>query len=52
MQFLKKLWKMLENIETLNFSEQKNKKLLGVRTKFLYYKVLHRQFISNRNEKN
>ena len=26
-------------------------KLFGVRTKFSYYKVLHRKFISNRNEK-
>ena len=46
-----KLWKMLENIQTLNLSQQKKKKLFGVRTKLSYYKVLHRNFFCNRNEK-
>ena len=30
---------------------RKKKKLLCVRTKFSYYKVFHRRFISSRNEK-
>ena len=37
----------VKNIEILN-----KKKLLGVTTKFSYYKVFHRIYISNRNEKN
>ena len=31
---------------------RKKKKLFGVRTKLSYYKVFHRKFISNGNEKN
>ena len=43
---------MLEKTEILNLSEQrKKKKLFGVRTALSYYKVFHRKFISNKNEK-
>ena len=42
---------MLENIEILNLSQQKKERLFGVRIKVSYYKVFHRKFISNRNEK-
>ena len=45
-------WKMWENIEILNWSQQKKKKLFGVRTKLSYYKVFHKKCISFRNEKN
>ena len=30
---------------------RKKKKLFGVRTEYPYYKVFHRKFIGNRNEK-
>ena len=39
---------MWENIEILNLYQQK---LFGVRTKFSYYKVFRREFVSNINEK-
>ena len=48
---LEKLWEMLENIQTLNLSQQKKKKLFGVRTKLSCYKVLRRNFFCNRNGK-
>ena len=51
MQFLEKLWKMLENIEILNLASRKEKKLFDVRAKLSYYKFFHINFISNRNEK-
>ena len=31
---------------------KKKKDLFSIRTKFSYYKVFHRKFISNKNEKN
>ena len=58
MEFLEKLWKILENIEILNLSQQKEeticchrKKSYGFRTKLSYYKAFYRKFISNKNEK-
>ena len=51
MQFLEKLWKMLENIEILNLSQQKKEEILGPRTKLSYYKVFYKKVISNRNKK-
>ena len=39
-------------MENMRKHRDKKKKLFGVRTKFSYYKVSHRKFISNRNEKN
>ena len=52
MEYLEKLWEILENIEILNLSQQNEKKLFDVRTKLSYYKDFHRTFISNRNERN
>ena len=46
-QFLEKLWKMWENIKTL----QKRKELISITTKLSYYKVFCRKCISNRNKK-
>ena len=43
---------MWENIELSNLQQQKKKKTFIIRTKLSYYKVFHRQSISNRNEKN
>ena len=48
----KKIWKIFENIEILNLSQQKEKETICVRTKLPYYKVLCRKVISNRNDKN
>ena len=39
-------WKMWENIEILNWSQQKKKKLFGVRTKLSYYKVFHKNVLA------
>ena len=52
MQFLEKLWKMWENIEILNLSQQKDKELFSIGTKLSYYKVCHWKFFSNRDIKN
>ena len=49
---LEKLWKMWENIEVLNFSQQKEKEIRGIRTKLSYYQVFYKKVIINRNEKN
>ena len=38
------------NIELAN--NRSEKKLFSIRIKLSYYKVFHRKFISNRNEKN
>ena len=40
-----------KSMENMRKHRDKKKKLFGVRTKFSYYKVSHRKFISNRNEK-
>ena len=39
--------KTMENVRNI-----KKRELFSIRTKFSYYKVFHRNFISNRNEKN
>ena len=39
------------DIKLLTTERKKEKKIFGVRTKLLYYKIFHRTFISNRNEK-
>ena len=47
--------KTMENVQkhqNLNCSNRKEKKSFSIRTKLSYYKVVHRQFISNRVEKN
>ena len=52
MDILEKLWKMWENIMTLNFNKWNDiKKWFGVRTRLSYYKVFHRKSTSNKNEK-
>ena len=38
---MEKLWKMLESIEIIKLSQQKDEKLFGPRTKLPYYKVYH-----------
>ena len=43
------LRKKAKNVKTCH--NRKKKKLFGVRTKLSYYKVFHRKFINNRNEK-
>ena len=52
MQFLEKLWKMLENKGTLNLQQQKGEKIISIRTKLSHYKIFHRKCIGNGNEKN
>ena len=47
--------KTIENVRKHKYytcNNRKEKKLFSIRTKFSYYKALHREFISNRNEKN
>ena len=47
--------KTIENVRkhtNIKFVTKKEKKLFSIRTKLSYYKVFHRKFISNRNEKN
>ena len=39
------------DIKLLTTERKKEKKIFGVRTKLLYYKIFHRTSISNRNEK-
>ena len=46
--------KTMENVRKHRYKtcyNRKKKKLFGVRTKLSYFKVFHRKFISNRNEK-
>ena len=50
MQFLEKLWEMLENIQTLNLSQQKKEETIWCQNQVIY-KVFHRNFFCNRNEK-
>ena len=60
MQFLEILWKMLENIEILNLSQQEEEETIYETVYETIYKklfnylhlVLHRKFISNRNDEN
>ena len=52
MQFLEKLWKMLENIEILNLSQQKEEETIWYHNQIIIPKVFDRKFISSRNEKN
>ena len=52
MQFLEKLWKMLENIEILNLSQQKEEETIWYHNQIIIPKVFHRKFISSRNERN
>ena len=51
MQFLEKIWKMWKNIEILNLSQEKKEETIWFSTKFSYYKLFHRKFITYRNEK-
>ena len=51
MPFLEKLWKMLENIDLLNLSQQKEEETICCQNQITIYKVFHRKFISNRSEK-
>ena len=51
MPFLEKLWKMLENIDLLNLSQQKEEETICCQNQIIIYKVFHRKFISNRSEK-
>ena len=52
MQFLENLWKMLENIEILNLSQQKEEETIWYHNQIIIPKVFDRKFISSRNEKN
>ena len=52
MQFLEKLWKMLENIEILNLSQQKEEETIWYHNQIIIPKVFHTKFISSRNERN
>ena len=51
MQFLEKLWKIWENVEILNLSQQKEEETMESE-KLSKYKVFHRKFISSGNGKN
>ena len=51
MHFSEKLWKMWENIEMFNLSQQEKEEAIYVRTKWSCYKVFHRTPINNGNEK-
>ena len=57
MKFFEKLWKMWENIEILNFSQQKKKELFSIRTKLSYYKFFTENLLAiemknkNKNKK-
>ena len=46
-----KLWKILENTEILNLSQQKEEETIWFRIKLSYHKVFHKNFVSNRNKK-
>ena len=43
--------KTMQNVTKQSCHNRKKTKLFGVRTKFLYYTVFHRKYVSNRNEK-
>ena len=50
MPLCKKLWKMWENRD-IKLDNWKKKELFSIRTKLSKYKVFHRKFTSNTNEK-
>ena len=53
MQFLEKLWKMLENIEILNLSQQKEEETIWYQNQIIILQgFFYRKCISCRNEKN
>ena len=51
MQFLGKLWKMLENIEILNLPQQKKEETVWCQNQIIILQSCHRKSISSRNEK-
>ena len=46
-----KLWKMLENIEILNLSQQKKEETVSCQNQIIIVQSCHRKSISSRNEK-
>ena len=46
-----KYGKCKKTIEMLNMSQQNEEEIFDIRTKLLYDKIFHRNFICNRNEK-
>ena len=48
---LGKTMENVRNIDTLNLSQHKKKKLFSIRTKLSYYKLFHRTSVSNRTRK-
>ena len=50
--FLEKLWKVRENIEILNLSQQKEEGAIWRKNQIITLQIFHRKFISNRNDKN
>ena len=51
MQFLEKLWKMRENKEILNLSQQKEGETIWCQNQIIILQSFHTKFIANRNEK-
>ena len=47
-----KTMESVRNHRNIKLATTEEKKLFSTRSKLSYYKVLHRKFMSNRNEKN
>ena len=47
-----KTMESVRNHRNIKLATTEEKKLFSIRSKLSYYKVLHRKFMSNRNEKN
>ena len=47
-----KTMESVRNHRNIKLAKTEEKKLFSTRSKLSYYKVLHRKFMSNRNEKN
>ena len=53
MYFLEKLWKIWENIDILNLSQQKQRQTIWYQNQIMtLQESIHRKFIGNINEKN
>ena len=51
MQFLEKLWKMLENKEILNLPQEKEGETIWCQNQIIILQSFHTKFVANRNEK-
>ena len=49
---MEKPWKLWEKYRDIKLGNRGKKKLFGVKTKLLYYKVSHRKSVGYTNEKN